>query len=457
MKEPTAFPISGSELRDPPSPLVAVDPRRQLVERIIASAHFSRSAFLTNFLLYVCDRELRGKVKEISEYQIGVHALGRSENYNPATDNIVRTYARMLRKRLDEYFEAEGRDEPLRVSIPLGGYVPVFHAREETGLQPLVSEAIQDFLGIPDSSDTSTGQLPVLLPPTIPTQRPPRLLVKRSLLGLAAVAALALSAFGMHSYKEAQPNLSLQLWNQIFSPARQTLVVPADSSLGILENLTGHPVSLADYVTGTYLAAPRSVAGIDARNWQDLRTQRYTSAVDLNIAVSLSHLPEFSPDRAAIRYSRDLSLDDLKHDNAILLGSIHTNPWIELFQNQLNFSLEYHPEVDDSSVINRHPLRGERPVYKNAWADSSHRTYAVLAFIPSLDRSGNAVLVEGLTMAGTQAAADLLLNQSALNPILRKAQREDGSIRPFELLLEATSIGANAPAAQIIAERYGSP
>jgi len=60
-------------------------------------------------------------------------------------------------------------------------------------------------------------------------------------------------------------------------------------------------------------------------------------------------------------------------------------------------------------------------------------------------------------MAGTQAAADLLLNQPALNPILRKAQRKDGSIRPFELLLEATSIGAKAPAAQIIAERYSSP
>ena len=215
-------------------------------------------------------------------------------------------------------------------------------------------------------------------------------------------------------------------------------------------------MSLADYVTGTYLTGPRSIAGIDARNWQDLRTQRYTSVVDLNIAVSLSHLPEFSPDRAAIRYSRDLSLDDLKHDNAILLGSIHTNPWIELFQNQLNFSLEYHPEVNDSLVINRHPLSGESPVYKNAWADASHRTYAVLAFVPSLDRSGNVVLVEGLTMAGTQAAADLLLNQPVLNPILRKAQRKDGSIRSFELLLETTGIGSNAPGARVIAERYSS-
>ena len=235
MKEPAAFPISASELRDPSSPFVVVDPRRQLVQRIIASANFSRSAFLTNFLLYVCDRELRGKVKEISEYQIGVHALGRSENYNPATDNIVRTYARILRKRLKEYFDAEGRDEPLRVSIPLGGYVPVFQVREETGLQPPTSEVIPEFLGTPEASDTPPlDQLPVSLPPAVLARRPSRLLVKRTLLGLAVVVALTLSVYGMHSYQDPQPNLSLQFWNQIFSPARQALVVPADSSLGIL-------------------------------------------------------------------------------------------------------------------------------------------------------------------------------------------------------------------------------
>jgi len=59
-------------------------------------------------------------------------------------------------------------------------------------------------------------------------------------------------------------------------------------------------------------------------------------------------------------------------------------------------------------------------------------------------------------MAGTQAAADLLLTPEAMDSVLRKAQRRDGSIRPFELLLETNSIGANAPEARVIAERYGS-
>jgi len=96
-------------------------------------------------------------------------------------------------------------------------------------------------------------------------------------------------------------------------------------------------------------------------------------------------------------------------------------------------------------------------VYKNAWAGDSPRTYTVLAFVPSLDGKGSVILLQGLNMAGTQAAADFLLNEQAMFPILQKARLSDGTIQPFELLLEASSIGANAPEARVIAERYGLP
>jgi hypothetical protein len=109
---------------------------------------------------------------------------------------------------------------------------------------------------------------------------------------------------------------------------------------------------------------------------------------------------------------------------------------------------------DESEVRNLHPLAKENAIYTNAWADDSHQTYAVLAFVPSLDCIGYVILLEGLNMAGTQAAADFLLSPQAMNPLLRKAQRPDGTIQPFELLLETSSFGANAPEARVVAERY---
>src|SRR5207302_1998702 len=44
-------------------------------------------------------------------------------------DNIVRVQARHLRAKLEQYFDTEGKDEPMVVTIPRGSYVPTFEAR----------------------------------------------------------------------------------------------------------------------------------------------------------------------------------------------------------------------------------------------------------------------------------------------------------------------------------------
>jgi hypothetical protein len=437
------------------------DPRWQLAQRIVASRSFAKSSFLISFLLYVCDRELRGRAHEITEHQIGIQAFGRPVTYNPGEDNIVRNYARLLRKRLDEYFESDGKEETLRIAIPRGRYVPVFSPSDSPEAKPVMAllstnpadagQAQTETL----TYDESSGD--IIAPQASSTlERSARSLSYLLISTATLVALLAIIYFGMRSFLPKPAPLSHKLWAQIFDRDRETLIVPADSSFGILQNLTHHPVHLSEYVNGSYLDSSLSrPTNIDARNLKDLTTQRYTSVVDLNITSSISRLPEMVPDRFAIRYARDLRMEDLKHSNALLLGSLHTNPWVELFQDNMNFVLEYLPDVDDSVVLNRHPLAGESAVYKNEWAEGSHRTYAVIALLPSLDGTGHVILLEGLNMAGTQAAGDFLLNEQTIDPILGKATRPDGTLQPFELLLETNSIGANAPEARVISERYG--
>ncbi|MGA9672797.1 MAG: hypothetical protein WBQ94_26505 [Terracidiphilus sp.] len=438
------------DFQQPTTSSISDDPRWQLALRIVASKNFAKSSFLTNFLLYVCDRELRGRAQEITEHQIGIQALGRPATYNPGEDNIVRNYARLLRKRLEEYFKTEGKDETLRIDIPRGRYIPIFCGGDfgpELPTPALMPSRTSTNAGI---EDTTSFVQPV--PSTI--SRPSLRVGVLLLTSFVLVVVLSAVWFGIWYFNHRTDTLSHQLWTQVFSRDRETLIVPADSGFGILQNLTRHPVHLSDYVSGAYLSRVNSIPGVDGRNLNDLSTQRYTSVVDLNIVSSLSRLPELPPDHFAIRYARDLRMDDLKHSNAIFLGSQHTNPWVELFQKDMNFVLEYQPEVDDSAVVNRHPIAGESAVYRNAWADDSHRTYAVVAFIPSLDGMGHVVLLEGLNMAGTQAAADFLLNERTIAPILKKVTMPDGRLRTFELLLETNSIGANAPEARVIAERY---
>jgi hypothetical protein len=84
------------------------DARWHLAQRIVDSPQFCKSPRLSQFLLYVVGKTLEGRQSEISEQQIGVHVFGRPHGYRTVDDNIVRSYARLLRRRLTEYFASDG-------------------------------------------------------------------------------------------------------------------------------------------------------------------------------------------------------------------------------------------------------------------------------------------------------------------------------------------------------------
>src|ERR1700678_1960743 len=109
--------------------LPTVDERRALIDRVAGSHHFSRSARLRDFLLYVGRQSLKEGCPEIHEQEIGARVFGRSASYDRSQDNIVRVNATELRKRIELYFATEGADEPLVLDIPRGAYKPIFHRR----------------------------------------------------------------------------------------------------------------------------------------------------------------------------------------------------------------------------------------------------------------------------------------------------------------------------------------
>ena len=79
-----------------PDPSLEADPRWQLVQRIVTSQHFVKSARLQEFLLYVCRCALEDRGSEISEQKIGERVFQRPPDYSPNEDNIVRSQARLF-------------------------------------------------------------------------------------------------------------------------------------------------------------------------------------------------------------------------------------------------------------------------------------------------------------------------------------------------------------------------
>jgi hypothetical protein len=456
-----AFAERPDELVDGPADALRNREEWQLARRIAASSGFSRSELLKRFLLDVCERALLGRAQEITEQRLGIRIFARPAGYDAGEDNIVRSYARMLRKRLDAYFEGEGSNEPMRIVIPRGGYVPVFLSNP--GISAPVSVIGREV-------DAGERSAPVDGPVAVDDQAQAMYGMRSgeasirlswrsqwvsSLVGVAAGVLLASAGWlGVHAFQlHREQGVAHAVWSQLFRKNRNTLIVAADSGLGILQNLTRRPVDVNEYANGSFLAEMQPPPGLDERNLNDLRTQRYTSVVDLNIVSALTRLPEFIADRTEIRYARSVTAEDIKNSNVILLGSKHTNPWVSLFEKRLNFTLEYMPEVDDSYVLNEHPSGTEQKIYRNSTDETSNRTYGTIAYLPDPDGAGHVLIIQGLNMAGTQAAADTLFNASAIKPVLQQAALPNGKLRPFEVLVETTSIGATAPSAQLIAIR----
>lgn len=72
---------------------------------------------------------LDGRAREISQHTIAEAVFGRGEEFDPATDPIVRIQAGRVRRSLDGYYRGEGKADPVDLQLPKGSYVPSFAER----------------------------------------------------------------------------------------------------------------------------------------------------------------------------------------------------------------------------------------------------------------------------------------------------------------------------------------
>jgi hypothetical protein len=437
------------------------DPRWTLAQRVIAGPNFARSPLLSKFLLFVVAETLEGRGDEITEHQIGVHVFDRPADYRTLEDNIVRSYARQLRKRLAEHFADQGSSEPIRIDIPVGGYVPVFFPaaqegnKEEAAGSPAVAPGQMQPHALPahQAEAVATGQAT--------GQDSVGAKASRWVLGAVLVVAYSAALISVTWYAARRmpapplPAASQEpahpLWAELFSGPENSYIVPSDAGFNLLEDISRRPVPLAEYISGSYEGLP--LAGVDAHSASDLRFQRLTPFVDLQIAAAFAHLTEDDPQRVFIRYPRDLRLDDLKNANAVIIGSVGSNPWAAIAESNANFRIVDRPGMSGAQIINLKPQAGETATYSSHWNEPAHETFALIDFLPNLSGRGHLLVLEGLDVAGTQAAAEMLLYPSAIDPILKLATRPDKSLRHFEVLLRTTSIESNATGTQVIASR----
>jgi adenylate cyclase len=140
---------------------------QEQIGKIFNYPFFRQSPVLKRFLLFITEETLAGHSNWIKEYTVGVSVLNKPVDFNPRESCIVRIHAARLRRALHKYYLEKGFNDPIYITVPKGGYVPIFGPRviidtDQTDYTPPVlstriSFGIVPFLSLPSNSDLSNA------------------------------------------------------------------------------------------------------------------------------------------------------------------------------------------------------------------------------------------------------------------------------------------------------------
>lgn len=462
---------------------------RQLTS-ILSSHIFFRSERLSALLTAIVELSLRGETRQLTERSLGTLVFGKKTSWDPREDTIVRSEARRLRRKLREFYESGGPDPLVVIDVPPGAYMATFTGSQaanstsslgqtSTAARPkneetpplqsttipipeitkdagnlsaslLISEA--DFT-MPSSESVASN---VLLPKTKP------LLVQRIRVGriwwVFGAGFLLLLLFWYRGrvftgsfVASAVSSSSHPLWKVLFPAGQRTMVVPSDAGLVMWHAATKQSLNLNDYLSRGYLADSAGNQAGGRLTDSDIARRRYTSIVDLRIVKELTQIADIQHNNLNINYARDLRPDELKDGNIVLIGAQAANPWVDLFEPNMNFVF-VNPQNRGYTILNRAPLKGE-PTEWISNLNDTQRVYGVVAFMTNLNVNGHVLIVEGTSSPGTECAWDFISDDSTTLPFLSSIKRADMGVPSFQVVVECTNLTGSSVQKHLLAWR----
>jgi hypothetical protein len=104
------------------------------VEAIVDSGVLGSGTRQATLLRHIVRAELEGKGPRLKAYSIATDILGRPDDFDPATDSIVRVEMGRLRKALDQYAAGTGRNADVAITLDKGSYRPqISFVQQDTG------------------------------------------------------------------------------------------------------------------------------------------------------------------------------------------------------------------------------------------------------------------------------------------------------------------------------------
>jgi len=403
------------------------------IDRLVNSHVLHGSESLCKLLRYLAEHALDHPGSSLKEYQIATEVFGRPPNFDPQSDSTIRVQAGRLRLKIAEYYASEGAEDPIQVEVPKGTYVLSFHRREASAARlRAISQSAQDEEIAAEAKAGGKWKFAFLV-----------------LLASLIVASVAVAFWLAHSSRPADqasepvPTAFATFWKNFVSGPEEPWVIFSNGAF------VGRPE------TGMRYFDP-------ARDSRDQILEHYTGVGEVLAVHALDHT--FGLLRRQIRVKRGslLSLDDVKNNDMIFVGSPAENLTLRDIPSTHDFlfrALDSGPRRGDLAIINVHPQSGEAEYWVGSPSQPSLvEDYSIIALVRGLNPAKSVLILAGTTTIGTQAAVEFVCQQNSLEELLSRLQVSDtGELKPFEAVLRVKVTRGVPVESDIVAVRSGKP
>jgi hypothetical protein len=262
------------------------------------------------------------------------------------------------------------------------------------------------------------------------------------LVALAALFAILLLIIAIMAIRQnkviRQSPAVASLWSEILAPGKTTQVVLSDPGIVMLSLAAGRRIRFPDLGNRPFQSPLDSMdASTEYKSLlRSITSAQLTTLSDLELVRSITELGLSDPGALNVVVARDFRIRDLNSSNSILVGYGLSNPWVEVFQQTINFVLDLDTATNTKSITNLHPNRGEPDRYLLGDAQKADPTqgFAAVDLFPNPAHSGKVMIISAVDVPGTEAAIRFLTTESLWAPFYKKIAA-NGHVPFFEVVL----------------------
>ncbi|MBP2449038.1 hypothetical protein [Rhizobium leguminosarum] len=216
---------------------------RAQLDRMLASPEFLAPERGRRFLQYIVEETLDGHGDQLKASTIAQAVFGRDASFDAQNDPVVRIEAGRIRRAIERYYLVSGGSDPIRITIPKGGYAPHFSSGEDASDPGDVSAPNYEKKQNPRGHERPLTYRDLLLPIGIP-----------ALFGAIAVLALIRPLASYLSPAGTPPTPAQSMLNSktriVVEPfaALGATAQGADFAKGVVDQLIARLVKVDDFV-----------------------------------------------------------------------------------------------------------------------------------------------------------------------------------------------------------------